>query len=58
MTYACSAWEFAADTDLLKLQPLKNKVLRTSGKFSRLTPVPELHMAFQVPYIYDYIMQL
>jgi hypothetical protein len=27
MTYACPAWEFAADNDLLKLQHLQNKVL-------------------------------
>jgi hypothetical protein len=30
MTYACPAWEFAADTYLLKLQRLQNKVLRTN----------------------------
>jgi hypothetical protein len=35
MTYACPAWEFAADTHLLKLQRLQNKVLRTIGNFSR-----------------------
>jgi hypothetical protein len=52
------AWEFAADTHLLKLQSLQNKVLRTSGKFLRRTPVRELYMAFQVPYIYDYITKL
>jgi hypothetical protein len=41
MTYACPACEFAADTYLLKLQRLQNKVLRTTGHFSRLTPVRE-----------------
>jgi hypothetical protein len=46
MTYACPAWEFAADTHLLKLQRLKNKVLRTIGNFPRHTP-------FNIPYIYD-----
>jgi hypothetical protein len=55
MTYACTAWEFSADTHLLKLQPLQNKVLRTTGKFPRRTPVRELHMAFQVPYIHVHI---
>jgi hypothetical protein len=54
MTYACPAWEFAADVHLLKLQRLQNKVLRTIGKFPRFTPVRELHVAFLVPYIYDY----
>jgi hypothetical protein len=58
MTYACSAWEFVADTHLLKLQRLQNKVLRTTGKFPRCAPVREVHMAFQVPYIHDYITKL
>jgi hypothetical protein len=52
MTYACSAWEFAAETHLLKLQRLQNKVLRTIGKLPRRTPVRDLHMAFQIPYVY------
>jgi hypothetical protein len=43
MIYACPAWEFAADTHLLKLQRLQNKVLRTIGNFPRHTPVCELH---------------
>jgi hypothetical protein len=40
------------------LQRLLNKVLRTIGKFARSTPIRELHMAFQVQYIYDYITKL
>jgi hypothetical protein len=55
MTCACPAWEFAADTYLSRLQRLENKVLRTTGKFPRHTPVRELRMPFQVPYIYDHI---
>jgi hypothetical protein len=39
MTYASPAWEFAANTHLLKLQRLQNKVLRTTGNFPRRTPV-------------------
>jgi hypothetical protein len=39
MTYASLAWEFAANTHLLKLQCLQNKVLRTIGNFPRRTPV-------------------
>jgi hypothetical protein len=58
MTYACPAWEFAADTHLLKLQRLQNKVLRTIGNFPRHTLVCELHKAFNSPYIYDYITKL
>jgi hypothetical protein len=55
MTYACPAWEFAAETYLLKLQRLQNKVLRTIGN---LTLVREMHVAFQIPYVYDYITKI
>jgi hypothetical protein len=58
MTFACTAWEFAVETHLLKLQLLQNRVLRTIGNFPRNTPVRELHVAFQVPYVYDYITRL
>jgi hypothetical protein len=51
MTYACPACEFAADTHLLKLQRLQNKVLRTTGKFPRCTPVRDLHTAFNLPHV-------
>jgi hypothetical protein len=43
ITYACPAWELAADTYLLKLQRLHNKVLRTIGNFPRCTPVRDMH---------------
>jgi hypothetical protein len=36
----------------------QNKVLRTIGNFLRRIPVRELHMAFQVQYIYDYVSKL
>jgi hypothetical protein len=58
MTYACPAWEFTAETHFLKLQRLQNKVLRTIGKLPRRTPVRNLHMAFQIPYVYDYITKI
>jgi hypothetical protein len=51
MTFACFAWQFAAGIHLLKLQ-------RTICKFPKCALVCELHMAFQVPYTYDYIMKL
>jgi hypothetical protein len=57
MTYAFPAWEFVAATQPSQLQRL-HKVLRTIGKFSRCTQVRQLHMAFQAPYIYDYITKL
>jgi hypothetical protein len=55
MTYACPAWEFAAESHLLKLQRLQNKVLRTIVNFPRRTSVRDMHVAFQIPYVYDYI---
>jgi hypothetical protein len=46
MTYACPAWEFAAECHLLKLQRLQNKVLRTIGNFQKSTSVSYMHKAF------------
>jgi hypothetical protein len=58
MTYVCPAWDFAADTPLMKLKRLQNRVLRTTGNFPRCTQVRKLHKAFGTPYIYDYITKL
>jgi hypothetical protein len=58
LTYACPAWEFAADTHLLKLQRLQNRILRSIGNFPWRTPVRELHKAFSIPYVYDYRTKL
>jgi hypothetical protein len=58
MIYASPAWEFAADTHLIKFQRLQNQVLRTIGNYPRRTPVHGLHMAFKVPFVYDYITKL
>jgi hypothetical protein len=55
LSYACPAWEFAAENHLLKLQRLQNKVLRTIGRFPRRTSVRDMHVPFQIPYVYDYI---
>jgi hypothetical protein len=49
MTYACPAWEYAAESHLLKLQRLQNRVLRTIGNFPRRTSVRDLHVAVQIP---------
>jgi hypothetical protein len=48
----------AADTYLLKLQSLQNKVLRTNGNSPRCAPVHDLHMAFNLFYVYNYITKL
>jgi hypothetical protein len=58
MIYACPAWEFAADTQFFKLQRLQNKVLRTIDHFPRGTSVRYLHVAFKIPYVYDFITKL
>jgi hypothetical protein len=48
MTYGCPAWELAADTYRLKLEPMQNKILHTIGNFPRCTPVRDLHTAFNL----------
>jgi hypothetical protein len=58
MTYYCSTWELTADTYLLKLQRMQNKVLRTIGNFLRCTPVQDLHAAFNLLCVCDYITKL
>jgi hypothetical protein len=58
MTYARPAWEFAADSHLIILQRLQNKVLRTNGNFPRRTSVRDMHFAFHLPYVYDYMIKL
>jgi hypothetical protein len=55
MNCACPAWTFAAESHLLKVQRLQNKVLRTIGNFPRRTSVRDMHEAFQIPHVYDYI---
>jgi hypothetical protein len=55
MTYSCPAWEFEAERHLFKLQRLQNKVLRTTGNFPKRTFVRDVHKAFHMPYVYDYI---
>jgi hypothetical protein len=48
----------AADAHLLKLQNLQNRVPRPIGNLDRRTPVRELHVAFRIPYVYDYVTKL
>jgi hypothetical protein len=58
MSYACPTWEYAADTHLMKLQRLQNRVLRAIGNLDWRTPVRDLHLAFKIPYVYDHITKL
>jgi hypothetical protein len=48
MNYACPARELAADTHLLKLQCLRNKVLHTIHNFPRHALVHDLHMDLKI----------
>jgi hypothetical protein len=47
-----------ADFHIFQLQHLQNRVLRPFGNPDRCTPVHELHVAFKIPYMYDYINKL
>jgi hypothetical protein len=58
MTYASTARELEADTRLMKLPRLQDKVLRTIGNFPRHTSFRDLHMAFKILYVYDYITKV
>jgi hypothetical protein len=42
----------------MKLQRLQNRVLRAFGNLDMRTPVHDLHLAFKIPYVYDYITKL
>jgi hypothetical protein len=50
--------KLATDSYILKLQRLKNRVLRAAGNFPRCTPVRNSHTAVNVPYVYNYITKL
>jgi hypothetical protein len=58
LTYASPAWELEADSYLSKLQRLQNKVRRTIRNPPRRTPTRDLHMAFKIPYLYDFVTKL
>jgi hypothetical protein len=58
MTCSCLAWEFTADTYLLKLQHLQHRVLLTIGNCPRHMLICEQHVAFNIPYVYDFATQL
>jgi hypothetical protein len=47
--------QFAADTYVLKVQRLERKVIRTTDKFPKRTPIREMHVAFKIPHVYESI---
>jgi hypothetical protein len=57
-TCTCPTWELAADSCLLKLQRVQNKVLRTIGNLPRRTLNRDLHVAFTMPYLNDSVTEL
>jgi hypothetical protein len=50
--------EYAADVHFLKLQRMHNRVLCDIGKFERRTQVREMHMAYKLPNVCNYITNL
>jgi hypothetical protein len=58
MIYVYPTWEYAVDAHFLKLQHLHNRVLHAIGNLDRCTSAHKLHMAFKIPYVYDYITKL
>jgi hypothetical protein len=43
---------------ILPVHRLQNKVLHTISNFPRNTPASELHVTFNIPYIYDFMTRL
>jgi hypothetical protein len=58
MTYACLFCKFAANTYLLKLQQLQNKVLHTIGNCTSCKLFCDFQTAFNLPYEYNYTAKL
>jgi hypothetical protein len=54
----CYKQDELADSYILKLQRLQNKVLHTIGNFARCAPVSDLHTPLNLPYVYDYTTKL
>jgi hypothetical protein len=52
VTYDCPPpQELVANTSLLKMQCMHNKVLHDTGNFPKCTLVYDLHTAFNLPYV-------
>lgn len=55
MIYACPYWEYEADARLSKQQWLQKRVLSANGNLDRCTSVHDVHVAFKVPNVCDYV---
>jgi hypothetical protein len=53
MTYTCPAPKFAAKPHPLKLLHLQSRIFRTIGNLPLPTSVRDMHMAFQILYVYE-----
>jgi hypothetical protein len=58
MTYTSPTWEYAADSHLFKLQRLQNRVFRAIEYLHKCKLLRELHVAFEIPYMYYHINKL
>jgi hypothetical protein len=58
VTYASSAWGYAAESYVHKLQTFQNKVLRMITKLPRVTPINTLHEQTGMPLIKNYFKGL
>jgi hypothetical protein len=58
MTYVCPTWEYGADAHLLTLHRLQNRILRAVVNLDKCTSARDLHVAFKILYVYDYITKL
>jgi hypothetical protein len=58
MIYVGPAWKFARGAYLSKLLSLQNNALRMFGEFPKNIRIHETHVAFEIPYVYDFITNL
>jgi hypothetical protein len=58
MTYVCPTWEYMAEAHLTKLYRLQNRAFCATGNRDKCTPIRELHVAFKIPSVYDFIIEL
>jgi hypothetical protein len=55
LTYVAPIWSNTSSSNYRHLQLLQSKCLRVIGNYSRRTPIPNLHSAFNVEPIQEFI---
>jgi hypothetical protein len=58
MAYTCARWKYATDVHLLKLQTPGEESSMRYWKPRQTHSGSELHLAFKIPYMYNYIIKL